>query len=191
MSADELISAYLDNIRARLELPSSDRRRVIEEIDGHLRDTTNRYIDEGIDPIPATRLAIKMFGPAVLVASEFGHGETLTTPVAPSFSWTGPSWRRWSPPVLPVIFAVLSLGLVLSWLSGGPNLGERAALVRFFPWLVIYQAIAFAAWQWVRRHTPGTYPGWQAWAIGLAPIVVFVVSVLSNVVLQSSNVVWS
>jgi len=75
MGADELIDAYLYELRSALRSGARERDRIVAEIEDHLWESWERYIADGLDLQDAARLAIARFGAAREVASRF-PGET-------------------------------------------------------------------------------------------------------------------
>ncbi|MEX0750039.1 MAG: permease prefix domain 1-containing protein [Dehalococcoidia bacterium] len=71
MGADELIDAYLYELRSALQADGRERDRIVAEIEDHLWESWERYVDEGVAPDDAARLAIARFGGAQEIAAAF------------------------------------------------------------------------------------------------------------------------
>jgi len=71
MGTDELIDAYLYELRSALRADPRERDRIVAEIEDHLWESWERYVSEGIEAQDAARLAIARFGGAREIASNF------------------------------------------------------------------------------------------------------------------------
>ena len=96
-----LIDRYLEDVDSYLQIDTARRRRVLAEIEGHLRDAVEAHIADGVQPHDAARPAIAELGPAQDVAMQFAPAPR------PARSIRG--WRRWTPIALPTV--VLAAGL--------------------------------------------------------------------------------
>ena len=62
------LRTYLDQVDQLLDAPAPDRRRLLEEVEGHLCDAIDHRVANGMDSTAATRAAIEEFGPPSEVA---------------------------------------------------------------------------------------------------------------------------
>jgi hypothetical protein len=65
------IRAYLDDLARRLRARSFRSRRVLEEIETHLRDSADALMRQGFDPGTAAEQAIERFGSPTQVLRQF------------------------------------------------------------------------------------------------------------------------
>lgn len=71
MGADELIDAYLYELRSALSGNEAARDRIVAETEDHLWESWDRYLAEGLTSEEAARVAIARFGGARDIASAF------------------------------------------------------------------------------------------------------------------------
>jgi hypothetical protein len=71
MGADELIDAYLYELRSALHASGDERDRVVAEVEDHLWESWERFVAAGVESHEAARLAIARFGAASEVAAGF------------------------------------------------------------------------------------------------------------------------
>lgn len=79
MGPDELIDAYLYDLRAALRTNSRERDRIVAEVDDHLWQSWEDYLAEGLSSAEAARLAIARFGGANDVAASFPRESAAST----------------------------------------------------------------------------------------------------------------
>ena len=169
MTDDQRIDTYLQHLRASLEVPRSERARVIEEIEHHLRDASLDHQRHGRSQRQAIALAIDELGAPEDVAAAFNDA-------AP-----GPDPRRgiarWLPLVVPLTLLAARLG-ALAWsttfLVGGTTTGERT-LQTAYARACITPALLSIVGVWAIRSADRD-PRWRrlAWACSAAAIVVVV-----------------
>jgi HAAS len=141
VKVQESIAAYLADISAQLEVTDAERRRIVEEIEGHLQDAVAQHEARGMDRSTAIDCALAEFGPASEVAVEFSSTAEPTSALSRAI--------RWRPLWIPGALAALHLGSALYALSWIPNMtpGQRAFFANVFVNLVIHCALAFTAWR--------------------------------------------
>ncbi len=66
------IAAYLDVFAGRLAVAPGRRRRILREVEDHLRDAATVHIDAGVGTAAAEQQAIAAFGPPGPAADLFG-----------------------------------------------------------------------------------------------------------------------
>ena len=71
MARNDLIDAYLEDLRRTVPAPPGVVRTMVREAEDHLRDSCARHVADGVEPIAAMARAIEEFGPAELVARSF------------------------------------------------------------------------------------------------------------------------
>ena len=165
VNEEEVIGAYLREVRAFLHVDKECRSRVLEEIENHLRDGAATYISEGADPAQAALRMTRDLGAPRSVAAEF------TAEAIPLRTQTGA--RRWSPMVLPCASLVLALILIvvsITWIPGGMTAGQRAAGPIYLKTSVVAAALTYGAHFSIRRAD--TDRAWRlaAWACTAATI---------------------
>ena len=66
------IAAYLDVFAGRLAVAPGRRRRILREVEDHLRDAATVHVDAGVSTAEAEQQAIAAFGPPGPAADLFG-----------------------------------------------------------------------------------------------------------------------
>ena len=136
MLEQTMIDKYLEDVESYLQIDAAQRRRVLAEIEGHLHDSVEALIAEGVQPQDALRRAIAEVGPPADVAMQFSPAPLPVRSVR--------GWRRWTPIVLPTL--VLTAGLVLTTsnlvylVQNGLTRGVQIAL----GYSLLYSAVAGA-----------------------------------------------
>lgn len=158
-----MIDRYLDEVDGSLRVGPAHRRRVLDEIEGHLHDAVEAHRAEGLQPQAAMRRAIEELGPPEDVAMQFSP-----TP-APARSVRG--WRRWTPMALPA--AVLAAGVTLNaWnlymLRYGLTRGVQEALRLSVLYTSVVGALTTATFLAIRNGDSD--PAWRRAAWGFASL---------------------
>jgi hypothetical protein len=161
------LRTYLDHVDQLLDAPAPDRRRLLEEIEGHLCDAIDHRVANGMDSTAATRAAIEEFGPP----SEVAVGLCDT----PEETATG--WTHWLPIALPFLLtaiAVIGAAYYATKLPDSSMTSARATLRTYLQSTVVFGGITTAGWFWLRHHRrPRTVsPAWLATVAALAVLVI-------------------
>lgn len=154
------IDQYLKDIDSYLQVDATYRKRVLSEIEGHLRDAVEVHLNDGVEPHEAMRRAIAELGPPSDVAVQFAPA-----PV-PVRSMRG--WRRWTPIVLPAAVLVVALMVSLSrllWLRHGPTYGQRVVLWHSLRYTAVVGALTATTYVAIRNGDRD--PAWRraAWVL--------------------------
>ena len=105
MARNDLIDAYLEDLRRAVPAPPGVVRTMVREAEDHLRDSCARHVADGLEPTAAMARAIEEFGPAEIVARSFVQsGRVLPRPTRIT---------RWAGRAGLIGFAALVVGLVL------------------------------------------------------------------------------
>jgi hypothetical protein len=107
------VEAYLDDLRRRLGPVEADAERLVDEVEGHLRDVQDELTAAGATPAAAAEEAVRRLGPAAAVAAGFprrGPGRAATA-------------GRW----VAVGLVVVGAGALLESLGGDPPGASRGA----------------------------------------------------------------
>jgi len=115
MTGPRTIDGYLDQLLVELYGRARDVRRILAEVEDHLRDATDEAIAAGMDPSQAEAAAIERFGSPRVVARRFG----ATLPV-PGPAVLGELVRS--------LAGLAAIGLLAIGLSGVAAMGMRATL---------------------------------------------------------------
>ena len=67
--------AYLDRVAARLGLPDDRARDVLDELEGHLSESVDGFVDQGLTPEQAERQSIARLGDPVALADGLRHAQ--------------------------------------------------------------------------------------------------------------------
>lgn len=176
MKLDRQIESYVRQVAAHLNCDFSKRRRVLEEVEGHLRDASSQYVEAGLDPDTAVRRAIDDFGPAEVVAADLSSYRDRDDP---AWSVRDCGWKRWLPIVAPMLLTGLHLVYALYALTWIPSmtLGQRAVLTNTVRAVAIYGVFTLAGWHMLRRNRRTGGSDWPAWVVSLAALAVFLFEV--------------
>jgi HAAS len=71
MNGNSMIDQYLQEFARTLRLRSRLSRRVLDEVNDHLREAVKNLVDSGVDPETAARMAIERFGSPAQVVERF------------------------------------------------------------------------------------------------------------------------
>jgi HAAS len=110
-----MIDAYLDQLLLELRGRTRDVRRVLSEVEEHLRDATAAGVEAGLEPAEAERRAIEEFGSPKVVARRFEV-------VGPWLPW--PALRE----LASAVVLLAGIGLIAIGVSGAVAMGFRAAM---------------------------------------------------------------
>lgn len=160
------VHRYLEQVDSHLNLGRAERRRALEEIDGHLTDAVEILTANGFASDEAARRAIEEFGPAAEVALGF------STPAEPSQALRRLRWFDWLPIALPSLQAVACIVLVVDsvarMVSSG-TYGNQLGLNRTLLSLVISVGLAAGGWLLIRQgHRRGVpSPAWIVTALAV------------------------
>ena len=113
MNDDDPIRAYLDEFARRLSGCGLAGRRVLEEIECHLREVADVLHRRGLEPTAAARTAIERFGSADEVFRQFEHQAPLESEVTVMI-------RSLLKPLAWVTIALAALFFVMSWFDDAP-----------------------------------------------------------------------
>jgi hypothetical protein len=169
VSADHATTEYLRAIRTRLDVPSRERRRALEEIGAHLEDSRAAHVADGASEHDATKLAIAELGPPEAVAANFNAGVDVRTSMA----------TRWLPMMPSLVLLVPSVVLLLwsvTWLDDGWTSGERLAQRGYLFGVVVAALLGAGTYVAIRRaevrHTPRT----AAWLFSASAVALLGIS---------------
>lgn len=146
MSNETAVVNYLREVNRSLPGSARQRKRVIEEVGGHIRDAISAYESQGVPAADAAARVLDEFGPPHELAAGFDDGAQPPAPVRGA--------RRWLPLVLPGIVVLVHLGLILrdlAWLPGGLTRGQRFVLQNDLLSLLIGAALLSCAYFALRR----------------------------------------
>src|SRR4051794_26064897 len=162
------IQQYLRSVRVALVVPRERRRRVLEEIQGHLDDGVAAHLRLGETRNEAIALAIEELGPPDAVAAAFNE---QTTPV---HDRSGVA--RWLPLPLPLLLFITAVGFLvcsLTWIPGGWTSGEKVVQRAYLQSAVITGVLAYATLISIRRARGDRAWRWAAWfCVGIAILLV-------------------
>ncbi|HAS11424.1 MAG TPA: hypothetical protein DCS55_13055 [Acidimicrobiaceae bacterium] len=77
--AEDLIEAYVEEVRSRLPMTGAYRKRILEELRDHLDHAAAEFESNGMTARAATEEAIASLGPATEIAQQFGPAATGRT----------------------------------------------------------------------------------------------------------------
>lgn len=168
MLDDTVIDSYLDDVDRYLDVDRTQRRRVLEEIEGHLHDAVEAHIARGTPPCDAMQHAMAELGSPEDVATQFSPARSPTRSVR--------GWRRWMPLALPAAVLTIWTGFSawnLLMLRHGWTRGLEVALWHtLLPTAVV--AVLVAA-TYVAIQKADRDPAWRRASWLLASLVPFVV----------------
>ena len=163
---NNVLRTYLDQVNQLLDAPAPDRRRLLEEVEGHLCDAIDHRVANGMRPTAATRAAIKEFGPPSEAADGLGDMAEETA--------TG--WTHWLPIALPSLLAAIAVIGAAYYATKLPDstIGERAAVRTYGQSTVVFGGITTAGWFWLRHHRRPRIvsPAWLATVAAIAVLVI-------------------
>lgn len=167
MKVDDPISAYVREVGRNLGSMTPEKARLLEEVEGHLRDATTQHLERGESPVAAARKAIEEFGPPETVAadSDLANDTGVTRPSRP--------WHL--PMLIPFAIATPAVVFFLTTLRWIPNstLGQRTAMLASLRSALLLSTLAAATWAVHRRSTSA------AWALALVNLVLFLGSIVT------------
>ena len=165
-TTNHMLRTYLDQVDQLLDAPAPDRRRSLEEVEGHLCDAIDHRVANGMDPTAATREAIEEFGPPSEVADGLSDmpDETAT------------AWTHWLPIALPALLATIAVIGAAYYATKLPDstTGERDAVRTYLQSAVVFGGITIVGWFWLRRHRRSgiVSPAWLATISAIAVLVI-------------------
>lgn len=113
MTECDPVNVYLDEFAARLSRRGVAGRRVLEEVDNHLRELADRLCSEGMEPAAAARAAVERFGSPAEVIRQFD----LQAPIE-SEVWA--MMRLLLTPVVGLTTLYAGLMFAFSWFDDAP-----------------------------------------------------------------------
>ena len=147
MRRDITVDNYLRELNRSLPGSARQRKRVTEEVEGHLRDAISAYESQGVSAADAAVRALDEFGPPHEFASGFDDGARPTPPAR--------GIGRWLPLLLPGIVVLARLGLlvryIIAWVPGGMTRGQRLVLQDTLLSLLIPTGLLLCTYFAVRR----------------------------------------
>ena len=146
MRRDITVDNYLRELNRSLPGSARQRKRVTEEVEGHLRDAISAYESQGVPAADAAARALDEFGPPHEFASGFDDGARPTPPAR--------GIGRWLPLLLPGVVVLARLGLLvrnIAWLPGGLTRGQRLVLQNNLLSLLIATGLLLCTYVAVRR----------------------------------------
>lgn len=158
-----MIDRYLHDVDAHLHVDRAHRKRILDEIEGHLHDAVEAHVARGAEPEHAIQQAIAELGPPDDVAVQFSP--------LPSPARSVRSWRRWAPIAVPGVLLAMGVAMTawsLAWLSGGLTLGEQVAQRQYFLWTGLGGALTAGTFIAIRRGDRD--PAWRIGAWFLAAL---------------------
>ena len=164
MTRDDPIGHYLEEVGAFLHVGVERRRRVLEEIESHLRDRVAAEMEGGVSADAVAERVLADFGRPDVVATGFNDE---AAPVR-----TDRGARRWLPMVLPVAMLALALGVTLvrlvAWWPDGMTAGQGHVLRAYLVIGAVAAALSAAAYAAIRRAD--TDRAWRVAAWACSPV---------------------
>lgn len=172
MNSETAITNYLSEIATFLRGADSERKRILEEVETHIRDAVAGYETQGVDAANAATRAIADFGPAATVAAGF------ITPDPPTPIIRGA--RRWLPIALPAAISILSAAVfILIWANRssryGLTVGERLTLILYGRHLLIALALTAVGYAAIIRADRDRQWRRAAWGCSIVALLVLVI----------------
>lgn len=167
MRRDITVDNYLRELNRSLPGSARQRKRMTEEVEGHLRDAISAYESQGVPAADAAARALDEFGPPHEFASGFDDGARPTPPAR--------GIGRWLPLLLPGIVVLVHLGLIvrniIAWLPGGLTRGQRLALQNDLLSVLIATGLLLCAYFAVRRADRERSWRLVAWGLSVAVLI--------------------
>lgn len=160
MRDQAMVDRYLDEVDAHLHVDRAHRRRVLDEIQGHLDDAVEAHLARGADPDDAVRQAIAEVGPPDRLAMAFSPSPGPTRSVR--------GWRRWMPLVVPaLLFAggALATAWHLTLARDGVTTGLRIVVGADLRYTAAAGVLTAGAVVAIRRGDRDPSWRWVAWSI--------------------------
>lgn len=117
------IDEYIRRLDTELRLARAPRRRLLEEVEGHLRASAAERDDEGRGREDAETLAVASFGSAAMLARRFAHA-AASSAIRRALLWTGLAFSSYALAVVVFMFSALV------WLRDFPQGAPSALLVQ-------------------------------------------------------------
>lgn len=117
------INTYIRHLDAELRLKRAPRRRLLEEVEGHLRASAAERVDEGRKHEEAEALAVASFGSAAALARRFAHA-AASSAVRRALLWTALAFMSYA-----LAVAIFMLAAP-PWLRDFPQGAPSALLVQ-------------------------------------------------------------
>lgn len=166
-----MIDWYLEEVDSYLHVDRAQRARVLDEIEGHLRDAVEAHVGRGVPADQAMEHAVEELGSPMAVAMQFS--------AAPSPARAIRGWRRWTPVALPAVLLAITVGLTAWHLSalvtGGQTVGGKVVLRSYLVYTAVIGLLAAGTYVAIRQADRD--PSWRraAWVFaGLSGIFVVV-----------------
>jgi hypothetical protein len=163
MKRDTAIARYLRELNRSMPGGTIHRKRVLEEVEMHLRDAISAYRNQGMTSADATVRVLGEFGPPHELAAGFDDAVPPTKPVQ--------GVRRGLPLVLPGFIVLVSLASIVrdvAWIPGGLTHGQRVVLQNDLWNLLIAATLLLCAYVAVRRSDRDRSWPLAAWTVTAA-----------------------
>jgi hypothetical protein len=108
------VAAYIHELARELRMRRAPRRRLLAEVEDHLRTTAGELANAGRPAADAEREAVARFGAAAEVARAFAHAAASSTARA-ALAWAGAAFLAYG------ATAVLFIGTAPRWLRDFPH----------------------------------------------------------------------
>jgi hypothetical protein len=165
------VDRYLAQVDSHLGLGRAERKRALEEIDGHLADAVDALIADGTAPDEAARRAIEEFGPPEVVALGFSDPA-----VEPRQASRRLRWFDWLPIALPSLQAALCLVLIVQSVARMVSDGAYG-VQRGLEWAALYLLVSVGltagGWFLIRQGHRQRVPS-PAWIVTALAVVLMV-----------------
>jgi HAAS domain-containing protein len=189
----QLIAEYIDALARELSFDRSLSRRVCEEVEDHLRESTERHPAGTL--VEAERHAIERFGPARTIAAQFAATSLLKRSRA-----VGPIVLLIVLGVFAAMKARLAWYAATGWTVSGPSTFQDIGVIAYaFDRYAFYLALigGLCAWAYASRMPSSTLDKTRlqrSFMLSAAAVAALMGSVLADIVLTAlrlSGAGWS